>query len=128
MLVGIDGDWDVRYGTITMKNRMCIIDQNVLECAIMFYEHQMKRRMNSFHVRVLWKMIQTCQFYLVVGWVVLFHNIIMDYGRSKFLHGSKLWKCIVDPHLVDLQDITHIFFEHSSLGSKIHEVEKELFI
>ncbi len=49
-------------------------------------------------------------FYLVVGWVVFFHNIIMDCGRSKFLYGPKLWKCIVDPHLVDLQDITYIFF------------------
>jgi hypothetical protein len=89
----------------------------------MFYEHQMKRKTNSFLVGVLWKTIQMCQFYLVVGWVVLFHNII-----SKFLYGPKLWKCIVDPHLVDLQDITHIFFEHLSLGSKIHEVEKELVI
>ncbi len=111
-----------------MKNQMCIIHQNVLERAIMFYKHQMKRRMDSFLVGVLWKTIQTGQFYLLVGWVVLFHNTIMDYGRSKFLYGSKLWKCIVDPHLVDLQDITHIFFEHSSLGSRIHEVEKELFI
>ncbi len=106
----------VKYGAITMKNR------NVLEHAIMFYEHQTKRRMYSFLVGVLWKTIQTGQFYLLVGWVVLFHNTITDYGRSK------LWKCIVDPHLVDLQDITHIFFKHSSLGSKIHEVEKELFI
>jgi hypothetical protein len=69
-----------------MKNRMCITHQNVLECAIMFFEHQMKRRMNSFLVGVIWKMIQTCQFYLVVCWVVLFHNTIMDYGRSKFLY------------------------------------------
>jgi len=111
-----------------MNNQMCITHQNVLKCAIMFYEYQMKRRMNSFLVGVLWKTIQICQFCLVVGWVVLFHNIIMDYGRSKFLYGPKLWKCIVDPHLVDLQDITHIFFEHLSLGSKIHEVENELFI
>lgn len=102
MLVRIDGDWYVKYGTITMKNQTCITHQNVLECAIMFYEHQMKRRMNSFHVRVLWKMIQTCQFYFVVGWVVLFHDIIMDYERSKFLYGPKLWKCIVDSHLVHL--------------------------
>jgi hypothetical protein len=75
----------VKYGVITMKNQMCTIThQNVLEHAIMFYEHQMKRRMNSFLVGVLWKTIQMCQFYLVVGWVVLFHNIIMNYGKSKF--------------------------------------------
>lgn len=74
----------VKYGVITMKNQMGITHQNVLEHAIMFYEHQMKRRMNLFLVGVLWKTIQMCQFYLVVGWVVLFHNIIMDYGKSKF--------------------------------------------
>jgi len=31
---------------------------------------------------------------------------------------------MVDPHLVDLQDITRIFFEHLSLGSKIHELKR----
>jgi hypothetical protein len=32
---------------------------------------------------------------------------------------------MVAPHLVDLHDITQIFFEHSSLGSKIWEATKE---
>jgi hypothetical protein len=76
--------------------------------------------MNSSLAGVLCQMIQTGQFYPTVGWVVLFHNVGMDYQQLEFL-----WKCMVAPHLVDLHDNAQTFFEHSSLGSKIQEAIRE---
>jgi hypothetical protein len=68
--------------------------------------------MNSSLARVLHQMIQTGQFYPATSWVVLFHNVGMDYQQSEFL-----WKSMVAPHLVDLHDNFQSFLEHSSLGS-----------
>lgn len=47
--------------------------------------------------------IQTVQFYPIVGWMVLFHTAKMDYQWSKFFG-----KCMVAPHLMDLRDINQI--------------------
>ncbi len=40
------------------------------------------------------------QFYAVISWVVLFHNVEMNYQVYDFL-----WKCVDASYLVDIQDI-----------------------
>jgi hypothetical protein len=94
----------VKYGVITMKNKVCLTHQNVLECVAMFHKHKMKKMMNSSLAGVLRQMIQIDQFYPAVGWVVSFHKVGMDYQQSEFL-----WKCMVAPHLVDLHGNTQFF-------------------
>jgi hypothetical protein len=80
----------------------------------------MKKTMNSSLARVLHQMIQIGQFWLVASWVVPFHNVGLDYQRLESLR-----KCMFAPCLVDLHDITQIFFEHSTCGLKIREVARE---
>ncbi len=48
--------------------------------------------------------IEIVQFYLIAGWMVLFHIAIMDYQWSK-----SFWKCMVAPPLMDLHDIAQIW-------------------
>ncbi len=50
----------------------------------------MKKMMNSSLVRVLRQVIQIGQFYHVAGWVVLFHNVGMDYQRSSLYENAWL--------------------------------------
>jgi hypothetical protein len=75
----------VKYGATVMKNRVYLTHQNVFDYATMFHKHKMKKTMNSSLARVLCQMIQIGQFYPAVGWGVPFHNVKMDYQRSKSL-------------------------------------------
>jgi hypothetical protein len=48
----------------------------------MVHKHKMKKAMSSYLAGVLCQMIQSIQFYPIASWVVLFHNVGMDYQRS----------------------------------------------
>jgi hypothetical protein len=89
----------VKHKAMTMENWVCFTYHNVLECVTILDENKMKKRLDSSLVEVLMHIIQTSQIYLyVTNHVVSFCDIKMVYQTLKSLR-----KCMVDPHMVDLQ-------------------------
>jgi hypothetical protein len=68
-------------------------------------------------------MLKFGQFYLATSWVLLYKNCGMDYVRLE-----SLWKHMMMPQHVELDDVTRVFYEHTNLSSKLREIGKTQLI
>lgn len=89
----------VKHRAMTMENWVCFTYHNVLECVTMLDENKMKKEVGFFSCWGFnaYNSNKPNSSY-VTSHVVLFCDIKMDYQTLKSLR-----KCMVAPHMVDLQ-------------------------
>ncbi len=110
----------VKHRAMTMENWVCFTYHNVLECVTMLDENKMKKEVGFFSCWGFnaYNSNKPNSSY-VTSHVVLFCDIKMDYQTLKSLR-----KCMVAPHMVDLQT-SFIYFMSIICWVQIHGVGRE---
>ncbi len=109
----------VQYGTCFNKNQVCLIDNNIMERATTFCKYKMKKKNGVILVNVILEMLKFKQFYLTPSWVVPFKNSGME-----ILKLQSLWKCMMMPPSVELDDVARIFYEHTNPNSRLKKIRR----
>jgi hypothetical protein len=83
----------------------------------------MKKKIGSIFLGVILEMLRSRWSYLATSWVLTYKNNEMDYLRSQFL-----WKCMMMPQVVELDDVIKQNYEHTNPGFRLREIGKSQLV
>jgi hypothetical protein len=98
----------VQYGTCFNKTKFVLQIQN-----------EKNKNWCFFFVGVLLEMLKFKQFYPTPSWVVPFKNSSM-----KYLKLQSLWKCMMMPPSVELDNVARFFYEHMNPSSRLRKLRR----
>ncbi len=78
-----------------------------------------KKKIGVILVGVLLEMLKFKQFYPTPSWVVPFKNSSMEYLKLQ-----SLWKCMMMPLSLELDDVARFFYEHTNPGSRLRKIRR----
>jgi len=107
----------VKYGTPFTKNRVILTHQNVIEKAATFYKF---KQLGSTLPGTLLPMLQSGQYIPSTSWVSPVCQGGIDYSKA-----AALWKCMMQPDTMNMDDVTQIFFEHTTPVSCVADLEQQ---
>lgn len=97
----------VKFGNPYKDTRIVLTSTNVMLKAGVYVEHKMNKQIGSTIPGVLLHMLRFGTYIPNANWVVPGACGGMDYSRS-----SSMWKCVVSPATVEMEDVCKIFFAH----------------
>jgi len=103
----------VKHGTPFAKNMFILIHMNLVERAAMYCSYKMKKQLGSTLPGFLLPMLRSGKYMPLVSWVSPLRQAGMEYTRDV-----TLWKCIMQPNDVNIDDVTQICFEHTNPKSR----------
>ena len=65
-------------------------------------------------------MLRSGQFIPSASWILLVRQGGMEYNRA-----AALWKCMINPQAIEMDDVTQIFFEHTNPGSRLADLGRQ---
>lgn len=107
----------VKYGTPIAKNKVVLTSRNLLERCHTYAHYKMKKFLGSQLPGVLLSMLRTGTYVPDASWIVPHTCRGMDSVRA-----AAMWKCMVSPFTLMLEDVCQIFFYHTNLGSRLRDL------
>jgi hypothetical protein len=110
----------VKYGTPFAKNRVILTHTNLVEKVAVWFQFKGKKLLENTLPGVLLQMLKTGTYLPSASWVVPVRQGGMDYKRA-----AALWKCMISPSTLEMDDICQIFFENTTPGSRLRELGRQ---
>ena len=80
----------------------------------------MKKQLGSTLPGTFLPMLRSGQFIPSASWVLLVRQSRMEYNRAV-----ALWKCMINPQAIEMNDVTQIFFEHTNPGTRLADLGRQ---
>ena len=108
----------MKHGIPFAKNRIILTHKNLIERAATFFRYKLKKQLGSTLLGTF------CLCYNLVNisalWILLIRQGGMEYTRA-----STLWKCMMQPDTVNMDDMTQFFFEYTNPRSRLANLGRQ---
>jgi hypothetical protein len=109
----------VKHATSFAKTKIVLTSRNLLERVATYLKFKMKNQLGSTLPGVL-LMLQSGTFIPDSQWVVP-----QSCGGMDSIRAAAMWKCMVCPATLQMEDICHIFFLHTDPGSRLRDLGRQ---
>ena len=107
----------VKFGIPFAKNKVVITFKNLLERCLCYLHFKMHKQLYTFLAGVLLQMCHPGTF------IPDAQSMVPQYcGGMDSMRADAIWKCMVMPSTLMLEDICQIFFHHTSYGSCLRDL------